>query len=250
MRRAGGARGEGERMPPAPPGKRPIRANPPHRVLDLAPLDRVGWLAEQPQEFVDWAARCSRWRDYAAGQFVYHAGDPADGLYGLAAGGIEITFPLLAEEPVIVHRAEIGFWIGDNAELSETPRLVSLRAAVPSRLLHIPTPAIRALLVEHPAHWRAFYRLSARNTARAVAYLSEALALTARARICRRLLTLADGLREANITQEELGHIVGVPRTSLRRCLADLEERGAIELRYRRVGILDPAVLASYKDEQ
>jgi CRP-like cAMP-binding protein len=116
----------------------------------------MGWLAEQPPEFRDWAARSGRWRQYAAGQFIYHAGDLADGLYGLAAGGIEITFPLLAEEPVVIYRAEVGFWIGDNAELAETPRLVSLRAAVPSRLLHIPTPAIRALLAAHPAHWREF----------------------------------------------------------------------------------------------
>jgi CRP-like cAMP-binding protein len=227
-----------------------MRANSPYRVLDISPLDRVGWLAEQPPEFRDWAARCGRWREYAAGQFVYHAGDPADGLYGLAAGGLELTFPLLAEEPVIVHRAETGFWIGDNAELAETPRMVSLRVAVPSRLLHLPTAAIRALLAERPHHWREFYRLSARNVSTAVTYLSEALALTVRARVCRRLLALAAGAREASITQEDLGLLVGAPRTTLRRCLADLAERGAVELRYRRVVILDPAVLASFKDEQ
>lgn len=237
-------------MPRIPADEKSIRAISSHEGLDIAPLDRIGWLAEQPSEFRDWAARCGRWREYAAGQFVYHAGDPADGLYGLAAGAIEMTFPLLAEEPVTVHRAEIGFWIGDNAELSETPRLVSLRAAVASRILHIPTQAIRSLLEQRPEHWREFYRLSAQNTARAVMYLSEALALTPRARICRRLLELGNRLREAHITQEELGHIVGAPRTTLRRCLTDLAERGAIELRYRRVRILDAAVLASFRDEQ
>lgn len=237
-------------MPPAPSEERPIRANSPGRALDIAPLDRVGWLSRQPPEFRAWAARCGRWREYGAGQFVYHAGEPADGLYGLAAGGIEITFPLLAEEPVILHRAEVGFWIGDNAELAETPRVVSLRAAVPSRLLHLPTLAIRSLLADHPEHWREFYRLSAINVSLAITFLCEALALTPRARICRRLLKLAEGSSEASITQEDLGRIVGVPRTTLRRCLADLTERGAIELRYRRVGILDAAVLASFKDEQ
>lgn len=226
---------------------RTISSRPP---LDIAPLDKVGWLAGQPPEFRDWAARCGRWREYAAGQFVYHAGDPADGLYGLASGGIEITFPLLAEEPVTLHRAEIGFWIGDNAELSETPRVVSLRAAADSRLLHLPTSAIRMLLTERPEHWRAFYRLSATNVTLAITFLSEALALTVRARVCRRLLRLAEGAQEASITQEDLGRLVGVPRTTLRRCLSDLAGRGAIGLRYRRVQILDAAVLASFKDEQ
>jgi CRP-like cAMP-binding protein len=237
-------------MRPVPPGKKPIRANSSTKALDLAPLDRVGWLAEQPPEFREWAARCGRWRQYAAGQFIYHAGDAADGLYGLAAGGLELTFPLLAEEPVMVHRAEIGFWIGDNAELAETPRVVSLRAVTPSRLLHLSTSAIRTLLTEHPNHWRAFYRLSARNVSMAVTFLSEALALTVRARVCRRLLLLAAGGREADITQDDLGRLVGAPRTTLRRCLAELAECGAVELRYRRVGIIDPKILASFKDEQ
>lgn len=237
-------------MPARPAEKRTIRANRTNQRLDLAPLDRVGWLAGQPEEFRDWVARCGRWREYAAGQFVYHAGDPADGLYGLAAGGIEVSFPLLAEEPVTLYRAEVGFWIGDNAELSETPRVVSLRAVSRSRLLHLSTAAIRALLTERPQHWREFYRLSARNVSLAVTLLGEALALTPRARICRRLLELAEHTLEANITQEDLGRVVGAPRTSLRRCLADLAERGAIELRYRRVRILDAAVLASFKDEQ
>jgi CRP-like cAMP-binding protein len=222
----------------------------PHPPLDIAPLDGVGWLAQQPSEFRNWAACCGRWREYAAGQFVYHAGDPADGLYGLAAGGLEITFPLIAEEPVTIHRAEIGFWIGDNAELSETPRVVSLRAAGPTRLLNLPAPAIRALLEDHPEHWREFYRLSATNVALALTLLSEALTLTVRARVCRRLLRLAVGAQEASITQQDLGRIVGAPRTTLRRCLADLAERGAIRLRYRRVQILDAAVLALFKDEQ
>jgi CRP-like cAMP-binding protein len=219
-------------------------------VVDIAPLDQVGWLAEQPPEFREWAARCGRWRKYAAGQFVYHAGDAADGLYGLASGGIEVSFPLLAEEPVTVHRAEVGFWIGDNAELSETPRVVSLRAVSPSRLLHLPAAAIRTLLNEHPHHWREFYRLSARNVSLAITYLSEALALTVRARVCRRLLALAAGGREAGITQDDLGRLVGVTRTTFRRCLAELAECGAVELRYRRVGILDPAILASFQNEQ
>lgn len=238
-------------MPPELRQKRPVRTissvRPP---IDIAPLDQVGWLAEQPSDFKAWAARHGRWRHYTAGQFVYHAGDPADGLYGLAAGAIEVSFPLLAEEPVTLYRAEIGFWIGDNAELSETPRVVSLRAVSASRMLHLPATAIRALLAERPHHWREFYRLSARNVSIAITFLSEALALTVRARVCRRLLTLAAGAREASITQDELGRLVGAPRTTLRRCLAELADCGAVGLRYRRVEILDPAVLASFKDEQ
>jgi CRP-like cAMP-binding protein len=151
---------------------------------------------------------------------------------------------------VAIHRAETGFWIGDSAELSDTPRLVSLMAARESRVLHLPGASVRALLAEKPEHWRAFYRLSARNVAIALSALSEALALTVRARVCRRLLALSGRDGEAVITQTDLAKLVGVARGTLQRCLTDLVERGAVETRYGRLRVLAPAMLESYRDEQ
>ncbi len=219
-------------------------------IADIAPLDQVGWLAGQPKGFQDWAAEAGRWRRYGAGQFVYHAGDIADGLYGLASGSLEITFPLAAEEPVSIYRAEIGFWIGDAAELAEIPRMVSLVAATESQLFHLPSRAIQQLLSIHPEHWRAFYRLSALNSRTAIMLLSEALSLTVRARVSRRLLQLAERSQEAPITQDDMAKLVGVTRGTLRRCLDDLAARGGIEMHYRKLRVLDPNVLIAFQDEQ
>lgn len=219
-------------------------------IANIAPLDQVGWLASQSKDFQDWAAEVGRWRRFGAGQFVYQAGDTADGLYGLAAGSIAITFPLVAEEPVSIYRAEVGFWVGDAAELAEIPRMVSLMAATESKLLHLPSHAIQQLLSDHPAHWRAFYRLAALNSLTAIELLSEALSLTVRARVSRRLLQLAERSQEAPITQDDLAKLVGVTRGTLRRCLDDLAARGAIEMRYRRLRVLDSNILAAFRDEQ
>jgi CRP-like cAMP-binding protein len=219
-------------------------------IANIAPLDQVGWLAGQSKDFRDWAAEVGRWRRYGAGQFVYQAGDVADGLYGLAVGSLEITFPLVAEEPVSIYRAEIGFWIGDAAELAEIARMVSLMAASESKLLHLPSHAIQQLLSSQPEHWRAFYRLGALNSRTAIMLLSEALSLTVRARVSRRLLQLAERSHEASITQDDLAKLVGVTRGTLRRCLDDLAARGAIEMRYRRLRVLDANILAAFRDEQ
>ncbi len=218
--------------------------------VSLAPLDSVGWLSQQPEAFKAWAARVGRWRSYAAGQVLYQAGDPADGLYGLAQGSLELTFPLVAEEPVMIYRAEVGFWIGDNAELAGVPRLVSLTAASPSRVLQLPRENVRQLLSQHPEFWQCFYRLSSINVGTAITLLSESLALTVRARVCRRLLTLSAGPGAASITQEDLAKLVGVARTTLRRALAELAEMGAVELGYRRVRVLDRKLLSDQQNEQ
>ena len=220
------------------------------RHTELTPLDRTGWLAEQPEALRATLAQAGRWRRYEAGQFLYQAGDPASGLYGLAEGALDLTFPLVAEEPVTIHRAEIGFWIGDSAEFSETPRLVSVSAATESRVFHVPGEAMRRLLTAQPEHWRALYRLSARNLETAITLLSEALALTVRARVARRLLVLAGRDGAVSITQADLARLVGVTRATLQRCLSSLEAEGALRRGYGLVHLRDPARLARFTDEQ
>jgi CRP/FNR family cyclic AMP-dependent transcriptional regulator len=218
--------------------------------VSLAPLDSVGWLSQQPVAFKAWVGRVGRWRSFAPGQVLYQAGDPADGLYGLAEGSLELTFPLVAEEPVVIYRAEIGFWIGDNAELADVPRLVSLTAASPSRVLYVPGESVRQLLSQYPENWQCFYRLSSINVGTALTLLSESLALTVRARVCRRLLSLSAGPGEATITQEDLAKLVGVARTTLRRALSELAELGAVELGYRKVRVVDRKLLSDQRNEQ
>jgi CRP-like cAMP-binding protein len=216
----------------------------------IAPLDRIGWLAHEDQAFREWVADVGRWRVYSAGQSIYSAEDPPDGLYGLASGSLEVTFPLIADEPVFLHLAEVGFWIGDVAELAEVPRLVSLGASSRSRLLHIPSRSVHALLASRPDYWRAFYRLSSINFRITLGLYGEALSLSVRARVCRLLLRMAETPQTLEITQDELARLVGVARGTLRRCLADLVTLGAIDTKYRRLRVLDPVILARFRNEQ
>lgn len=228
-----------------------FRAKSATKNAKLDPLDKVGWLASQPLAFVQWAEQVGRWKTFEKGQFIYHSGDQPDGVYGLASGGVQITFPLVGENPVIVYRAEQGFWIGDSAELSGQTRMVTIMAASPTRMLHLPSWSIKVLLANCPEHWRSFYQLSAINVRLAMTLLAETLSLTVRARVCRRLLDLAnESGGNASITQDELAKLLGVTRPTLRRCLVDLHGLGAIETHYRNVRVLAPEILVAFRDEQ
>jgi CRP-like cAMP-binding protein len=220
------------------------------KFSDLAPLDAVGWLAQQPSTFRDWAAAAGRWRRYQKGQVLYDAGDASDGLYGLAAGALDITFPLLAEETVTFHRAEIGFWIGESGLLADEPRAVSVHAAAPSRVFFIAGDVVRTMLAERPEHWRAFYLLSHTNAVTAANLLAEALALSVTARVARRLLRLAAPDGVVSTTQDELAKLVGVARATLQRSLEELAKVGAIETGYRSVRIADRAALERFVNQQ
>ena len=43
-----------------------------------------------------------------------------------------------------------------------------------------------------------------------------------------------------------MAKLVGATRGTLRRCLDDLASRGGIEMRYRKLRVLDPNVLAAF----
>ena len=210
----------------------------------------IGWLSDQPDAFRDWAAEIGQLRRYRAGQYIYQAMDEPDGVYGLRAGAIEVEFPLIGDEQVSLVRWTEGFWIGDSGLLSEQKRMVSVVAVEESSFVFLPAVAIRQLLTERPEYWQSFYDLSHRNVGIAVGLLAEALALTVRGRVCRRLLALSENRQEAHITQESLAKTLGVARPTLRRCLNTLVEFGAIENKYRRVAILNRDVLHRFKDEQ
>jgi CRP-like cAMP-binding protein len=216
----------------------------------LAPLDAVGWLSTEPESFRRWVAESGVWRIFKPGQFIYLAGEESDGLYGLAEGTIELTFPLVAGEPVGLHLAQKGFWIGDNASLAGCPRLVSMAALSECRMLHLPHRAIMALLREKPHFWQSFYHLASINMTTALNLLGEALSLSVRARVCRRLLDLSSAEPDIHASQEQLSKSLGIARSAISVVLRGLVEENAIKSGYREIRILDRALLEQYRDEQ
>lgn len=205
----------------------------------LGKLAEVGWLSRQPAAFQAAIARLGRWRDFKAGEVIYLAGDEPDGLYGLAQGALEISFPLVGEEEVVLHRAEPGFWIGEAAILAGQTRFVTLVAASPARVLFLPRVELQRMIDADPRALHAFHEQSVGNQILTVTLLAEVLSLTPRARVARLLLRLADadGVVEAN--QEDLARLLGMTRSSIRRAIASLVDSGIVSSGYRRLVIED-----------
>lgn len=216
----------------------------------LGPLDRVGWLADQPMDFQNWVRNTGQLRTFGAGQYIFAPGDQPDGIYGLKSGSMEIEFPLIAEEMVSLLLTGEGFWIGDAALLTNVPRILSVVAVHDSEFLYLSGGAIQKILIQKPEYWPSFYDLNTRNATLAVKLLAEVLSLTVRARVCRSLLRLSENRKEARVTQDKLAKTLGIALPTLRRCLTDLVSRGAIQNNYGRVTILRKDVLKKFKDEQ
>jgi CRP-like cAMP-binding protein len=220
-----------------------MEQSPSDLLANLGPLARTGWLVDQDPAFQSRIAEHGRWKTFAAGSTVYAVGDDADGLYGLAEGNFDVSIPIGDGEMVTIFRAEPGSWIGDSAVLARTSRAVEVVTPVASRMLFVPTAALRRILRDHPGDWSALYGLSHINTMRAAAVIGDLLALSPQARLARTLLRLSDADGRAICTQQELAALCGMSRTSFRRAFADHIARGVIRTEYGVVRILDRAAL-------
>jgi hypothetical protein len=117
-------------------------------------LCSTGWLSDQRGEFQEWIMDSASWRHILPDGMVYMAGDKPDGLYGLAAGAVDLAVHSMGSESVSISRGEPGFWIGEAAILAGTRRAVSVRAIQPSTLVFVPRNKLVARLRQRPEWWQ------------------------------------------------------------------------------------------------
>lgn len=189
------------------------------------------------------------WKHIRPDGVVYLAGDEPDGLYGLAAGALDLAVPIMGSELVSISRGEPGFWIGEGAILAGTRRALSVSAIQPSTLVFVPRNTLIARLRQRPDWWQPFYELSHANTTLAINLLAEVLALSPRARIARLLLRVGGDSGVVGGRKEDLGRLIGLPRSSFNRELKHFFAEGIIESGYTSIKILRRDALEALKDD-
>jgi CRP-like cAMP-binding protein len=212
-------------------------------------LLRNGWLSGQTVEFHQWILASAHWKRFGPAGVVFLEGDEPDGLYGLAEGAIELSVPVMGCEPVSISRGEPGFWIGESAILAGTRRAVSVSAILPSTLLFVPRKTLVAGLKQDPFRWKPFYELSHANMSLAVNLLAEVLGLSPRARIARLFLRLSGNSAIIGGRKEDLGKLIGLPRSSFNRELKHFFADGIIESGYGSLRVLRRDALEALKDD-
>jgi CRP/FNR family transcriptional regulator, cyclic AMP receptor protein len=211
-------------------------------------LERSGWLASCDVDVRKSLRSIAALVTFAAGDYLYRAGDVPNGVFGLVSGAIDSLIPRLDGEEIVVHRAGGGFWIGDLALFSKQRRLLSLRAATPLAVIHLPQKELQEITHRQPALIGDFYRLSHTNMAMTLSLLGNLAVSGAENRVALRLLiqhpVLADEDGWIPLGQEALAELVALSTQSVRRALRQLESQGLLELGYRRIRILDERKLS------
>lgn len=221
-------------------------------IMDMASaldvLAGQGWFSKRSDGTRAKLGAIAKLRCFAKDDRIYLAGDPPNGMFGLISGSLNISIPRGDGENYTAHRAGTGFWLGDLALFSQGPRLVSVHAAEPTLMVHLPARALSRLVEEDPRLYADFYPLTYENFRTAFDIISNLAMPSTQKRVADRLLlemkTCGDADGWIPLSQAELANLTAVSLPTLKRIMRRFVEAGLIDHRYARVQILDRNALA------
>lgn len=86
---------------------------------------------------------------YAAGEEIFHEGDPGDCLQLIRRGSVTISRDIGGREIVLAY-VPAGQYVGEMALVSDAPRSATVRAAIATETVRLDGAAFKRLMQEHP----------------------------------------------------------------------------------------------------
>jgi CRP/FNR family transcriptional regulator, cyclic AMP receptor protein len=217
----------------------------------LAVLKGSEWFAALDPGFQRAVLVSSRVRVLAAGEAVFHRGDPNDGIYCILSGTIRFGAVAASGKESVVALIEAPEWFGEIALFDGGGRTHDAWADLTATLLHVPLQHLTAMLANNPGAWRHLGRLLVRKLRVALALLEDMALEPPRVRLARCLINLFGGYgrRKAvptyrvRVSQEQLGMMLALSRQTVNELLRQMEQESIIQCERGGVRILNPGRL-------
>ena len=214
---------------------------------DLEFLRRGRWFGSLPALLQSTIVERTIARSYGKGAFIIEEGAPPRGLFALLEGRVHVVRGIAESDQALIHVGEPGMWFGEHGLLSGRSALASIVATTNVRTLLLPVAEFQRIVAEEPRHYPQFAALLFERYATVFRYASEARAVPAEDWLWTRLQDLAanrrrdaqvEGPVDISVSQTELATMVGVSRQTLCMLLGRLQERGQIDVGYKRIRVL------------
>jgi CRP-like cAMP-binding protein len=203
------------------------------------------WFSGQPLKFQTALAERGRVVRRRNKQFIFAAGDPADGVYAILSGSVHMIHLTPGGSCSIYYVKQAPAWFGELSELDGQPRAQDAIADGSVTLLHLPHTTLQSLLAERPEFWACFAQLMAYRTRDLFEIIETVVTRPARVRLAGVLLNFQRRDRgdpepfvPARITQDILARMIGSTRQTVSRILGEFERENWITVRYRGIAIL------------
>ncbi|AKF04228.1 Crp/Fnr family transcriptional regulator [Sandaracinus amylolyticus] len=214
-------------------------------------LLRAGrWFASLPEGFRRALIDAAVIRKLAKGEWLFARGDPPSGLFACVEGSVRITGHVAGGKDdgkeVLLAMVEPPLWFGELSVLDGQARTHDAIADDASVLVHVPQPALDAILEREPRYWRPLGVLVSAKL-RVFFTVMEDAAHPLAIRLARRLVLSAErygdwhdrSSRVVELRQDQLATMLATSRQTVNQLLKDLEARGVVRLAYGTIEIVD-----------
>jgi CRP/FNR family transcriptional regulator/CRP/FNR family cyclic AMP-dependent transcriptional regulator len=216
-------------------------------------LSRTALFQGIPPEELEPLASAVKVRNYSAGSYIFHEGDPANVLYVVVRGQVKIARLGSAGNEAVFAVLLPGDSFGELTLFDEDPvRSMDAEAMEPTECLTVERQALLAFVERNPAVVRRIIQVLRGYVRQVDESFSEAAFLDIPGRVARKLLDLAaehgqktsEGVRiEMRLTQRTLAGMVAASRENVNRALSRLAGRGDIIQQAGYITIVRPAEL-------
>jgi len=200
-------------------------------------------LTPEQKERINAEKNCNTYRK---GAEIYHEGSRTNGMYCINAGVVKIYKTGIDGREQIIYFARPGDIIGYRSILSGDLACSSAKALQESVLCFIPGDLLIDLIRNNGDFALDVLQQSCKELGEANSYITDIAQKTVRERLAEVLIKLKEnfGLDEnselqVSLTREELANIVGTATESVIRLLSEFKQDQLIDLKGRKIRILD-----------
>ena len=199
-------------------------------------------------------ALCSRIRvrTFAAGETIFLMGAPGDTMMAVLSGNVRISVPSQEGRELLLAILFPGEVFGEIALLDGKQRTADATAMTQCSLATLERREILAFFERHPSAWLNIVSVLCDRLRKTDEHLSEVAFLQLPVRLAKALLRgvsindhAAVGKKSGQIqlSQRELGNLVGAARETVNKCLRGWQEDGIVLIKAGVITIVDRAAL-------
>lgn len=194
---------------------------------------------------------------FRRGTYLCHQGDPADDVFFLVAGRIEISSVSPTGTRVLHASVDLPQFLGELGVFGEVTRTADLLTLSDCEIWTVDGEAFLEFVTTHPPAAREVLAALARQVQEHQAFVEDLLFLDLKGRIAKRLLQMGtptldnlppNGTMIPPVTHADLASLCGGSRENVTRILADFQRRGLVERDGHRYALKKVAALAKIAD--
>jgi CRP/FNR family cyclic AMP-dependent transcriptional regulator len=181
------------------------------------------------------------------GDMLLRAGEQVDGWYAVLSGLVKLQSQSAQGRLSVFLGVPGGEWFGEGSAMKTEPRRYDVIALRDSELLCLPRPEFDDLRATSLEFNQALVLQMNMRLAQAMSIIEAGRIRSPEQRVALYLSRLFwHGMRKLDLSQEELGYLVGLSRQTVNRVLKLLEQEKLVSLEFGRVGILDEDGLVAF----